>query len=295
VNAYTGALIGDASPRLRRFFRTVTELHRYLGAAAGPTRDATRAITGWSTAAFLLIILGGVYLWLPRRLDWPRVRAVALLRRGLRGKARDFNWHHVIGIWSAVPLLVIAVTALPMSFAWANAALYATVGEDAPARGRPRSDAARVGNARPPVGLSPFVAAAERHVPDWKAMTLPLSDDASPVAISIDRGSGGQPQLRGTLTLDRTSARVVRWETFESQSPGRRLRTFARFAHTGEYFGLAGQTIAGLACAGASVLVVTGLALTFRRASAWGSRRRLAAAGPRAYESRPMSHLPDGA
>ena len=45
-----------------------------------------------------------------------------------------------------------------------------------------------------------------------------------------------------------------------------------RFAHTGEVLGLPGQTIAGIASAGAVVLVYTGLALALRRFVAW--RRR---------------------
>jgi hypothetical protein len=42
-----------------------------------------------------------------------------------------------------------------------------------------------------------------------------------------------------------------------------------RFAHTGEVLGLAGQTIAGMATAGGTVLVYTGIALAFRRLRAW--------------------------
>jgi len=51
-----------------------------------------------------------------------------------------------------------------------------------------------------------------------------------------------------------------------------------RFAHTGEVLGLAGQTVAGVASAGAVVLVWTGMALALRRARAWLSRRRSRAA-----------------
>jgi uncharacterized iron-regulated membrane protein len=52
-----------------------------------------------------------------------------------------------------------------------------------------------------------------------------------------------------------------------------------RFAHTGEYWGLPGQTIAGLASAVACVLVWTGLALAWRRFVAWRARPRTQAEG----------------
>ena len=42
----------------------------------------------------------GFYLWFPRKWTWQHVRAVMLFSGKLRGKARDFNWHNVIGFWS---------------------------------------------------------------------------------------------------------------------------------------------------------------------------------------------------
>jgi uncharacterized iron-regulated membrane protein len=75
------------------------------------------------------------------------------------------------------------------------------------------------------------------------------------------------------LTLDRASGQVITYEAFADQSLGRRLRSISRFAHTGEVLGIPGQTIAGLATAGATVLVWTGLALAWRRWRAWMKRR----------------------
>ena len=60
-----------------------------------------------------------------------------VFNRKATGKARDFNWHNVIGVWSAVPLFIVVVSALPISFPWANALVYRAVGEEPPAaRGR---------------------------------------------------------------------------------------------------------------------------------------------------------------
>ena len=59
-------------------------------------------------------------------------------------------------------------------------------------------------------------------------------------------------------------------------STGRQWRSWLRFAHTGEVYGLAGQTVAGLVSAGGVFLVWTGLALTLRRFAAWRRRRERA-------------------
>jgi uncharacterized iron-regulated membrane protein len=294
LNAYTGTVLGDASPRVRRFFRSVTEWHRYI-AATGSPREITRAITGWSNLLFLLIVVGGFYLWLPRNWTMAQVRAVAWFRTGLRGKARDFNWHNTIGVWSFVPLFFIVLSALPMSFPWANTALYRMAGETppAPAQGAQpapaRADRSRDGDrvraegARrdrhvamqgvAPLTLEPLWSRAEQQVAGWRTISVRMAAANAPLAFTIDRGTGGQPHLRSTLTLDRATGSVVRWETFSAQSTGRRLRMFARFTHTGELFGVTGQTIAGIASAGAVMLVWTGLSLALRRFRAWRGRR----------------------
>lgn len=275
MNAFTGAFLGESAPRLRTFFRSVTSWHRWL-AVDGPARATARLFTGWGNVLFLVVVLGGPFIWLPKRWSLTQFRQIALFRGGLRGKARDFNWHNVIGIWSFVPLLLIVVSALPMSFPWANTALYRLVGEAPPAgRGAGAGAGAGAGGAAGAgPALEPAWSLAEQQSSGWRTISARFGGRAdAPLAFTIDLGTGGQPQRRGTLTVDRATASVVRWDAFESQTTGRRLRTFFRFAHTGEYFGVIGQTIAGLASAGAVVLVWTGLALALRRFLAWRSRR----------------------
>jgi hypothetical protein len=46
-----------------------------------------------------------------------------------------------------------------------------------------------------------------------------------------------------------------------------------RFVHTGEYYGMIGQTVAGIVSLGGAVLVWTGIALALRRFNAWKRRR----------------------
>jgi uncharacterized iron-regulated membrane protein len=266
-DAYSGRILGEPSADVRRFMTELRAWHRWL-AMDGDARPIGKAISGWSNLIFLFIVLSGMYLWLPRKWSWPAVRAVVLFRGGLRGKARDFNWHNVIGIWSAVPLAIIVATAAPISFPWANALVYRAVGETPP----PPAGGARASGNGPQAstvhteGLNTLWTRAEQQVPEWLSINLRLSASAdAPAVFAIDGGNGGQPQLRSTLTLDRLTGDVVRWEPFESQSLGRRLRSWSRFTHTGEYYGLVGQTLAGLVSAGAGVLVVTGLTLAFRR------------------------------
>jgi len=87
---------------------------------------------------------------------------------------------------------------------------------------------------------------------------------------------GGQPQLRSTVTVDKSTGAIVRLEQYKDMDPGIRARLWMHFVHTGEYYGFLGQTIAGIASAAGVILVWTGLALTFRRYFAWTRHRRQA-------------------
>ena len=292
LDAYTGRLLGESRQGMRQFMSDVRAWHRWL-AAEGDARTTARAFTGWSNVLFLFIVCSGLYLWFPRRWTWQRVRPVVWFTRGARGKARDFNWHNTLGVWCLVPLFIIVLSAVPMSFPWANDWVYRAAGEAPPParRGGPGEGGGRAGGrggdqaARVSLdGLDGLLQRATQQEHDWQTVSVRLPESSrGPVSFAIDRGDGGQPQLRSTLTLDRAGS-VVRYETFADQGPGRRLRSLMRFAHTGEVLGLAGQTVAGLASAGAVVLVWTGIALALRRGRAWLARRRARASVPMAED-----------
>jgi uncharacterized iron-regulated membrane protein len=326
VDPYTGAVLGEGAKGMRAFFRTVTDWHRWL-AQSGDGRDRGKMITGAANLGFLFLVLSGLYLWFPR--SWTRgaFRNVLLFRGGLRAKARDFNWHHVIGFWSFVPLAVIVASATVISYPWASNLVYRLAGEEPPAQSGPGGGAPGGGAARAAApggagerggreggapregagrgegrgegggagadgnllaGVDPLVAVAHGKVDGWRtiSMTMPREADA-PVVFNIDRGSGGQPQKRASLTLERATGAEVKWEPFAAGTTGRKARSILRFAHTGEVLGLLGQTIAGVVSLGAAVLVWTGLALSLRRLGAWWGRR--GRVGPGAEHIEPVT------
>lgn len=132
VNPYTGEILGTGAPRARAFYRSVTSWHRWL-AREGESRTTARAITGACNAAFLVLAVTGLYLWLPRQWTWRHVSPVLWFRRGLRGKARDFNWHNTIGLWSAPVLIVLTTTGMVISYPWASNLVYTLTGSPVPA------------------------------------------------------------------------------------------------------------------------------------------------------------------
>lgn len=276
VSAYTGELLGGGGTQMREFFRVVTAWHRTLG-ATGDGRARGKWITGAANLGFLFLVVSGFYLWWPRNWSPAALRNVTWFRPRLSGKARDFNWHNVIGLWTVIPLLFVVLGAVPISFRWASDLVYRVVGDAPPPPSPAPTEQRSARAAEAPltfVGVDGALAVARRRAPDWQtlAITLPR-ESATTMNVSIDRGMGGQPQLRSTLTIDRATGLASKHEVFAAQSVGRRLRSILRFAHTGEILGPVGQTIAGLASLGAIVLAYTGIALSLRRFSSWRRRR----------------------
>ena len=286
LDAYEGTVLSEGFPRLESFLSSVRGWHRWFN-LTGDDRRPGRQFTGAANLAFLFVLVSGVFLWLPRRRTWRQFKQVLFFRRGLRSKARDFNWHNVIGVWSLVPLIVVVASAVPISYGWAGDFVAWLTAETETASAPPGNQTVRFASLRPsepgtpPSGLktdTPNVNAAmgtAMHFgSDWREITLSLpSQPVESLTVQVYDGYRGQPQLRETLTIDAVTGSLVNRATFEAQPRSRRARSFLRFAHTGEYWGLVGQTIAGLVSLASVALVYTGVSLALRRAASAIRRR----------------------
>jgi uncharacterized iron-regulated membrane protein len=293
VDPYSGAVKEQGAQGLRDFFSAVTGWHRWFN-ATGDSRATARMITGASNLAFLFLILSGIYLWLPRIWKWAMFKARLLFNaKNTTAKARDFNWHHVFGIWSAIPLAVVVATATVFSYPWASDLVYRVAGEQPPARGGGgggrgpgQQEAAIVvpdGTAIDRLSYDALLARAAAQG-EWRTLTLNIPADAAAttVRIGIDQGNGGQPHLRHNLTLETSTGAVDTWAPFSSQTTGQKARSWVRFLHTGEALGLTGQTVAGLVSFTSILMVWTGLALAWRRLVQPLFRRRAVTTRPEA-------------
>jgi uncharacterized iron-regulated membrane protein len=258
----------------------IVDWHRWLG-MEDEGRATGKAITGACNLAFFWLAVTGVYLWWPNSWKWRGLKTSLLFNRRLTGKARDWNWHNVIGFWSSSVLVVLTLTAAVMSYPWANELLYTLTGSEPPPRVQgPAGQAQRAGRssggagekipAKPIASFEALLTTAKNQVPGWTMLMMRLPPrPAGPVAVSIMEPNAPHPFARSQLTLNRATAEVVKWEPYAENSAGRKLRTWFRGLHTGEAFGLFGQTIAGLASLGGCFLVWTGLAMAWRRFRSW--------------------------
>lgn len=279
VDQYSGEVLGEPAQGMRRFVRSVTGWHRWFN-ASGENRASARLVTGISNLAFLFMVLTGLYLWLPKIFRWPLLRARLLFQKSYTNKKlRDFHWHHIFGIWSAIPLTIVIATAVVFSFSWANDLVFQYAGDEQSSREGPtlraQDSEARAVASAPLQSLDELIRRAMTFDESWNTITMDVPDPGlKHVTLTVDTGTGRQPQHRTDVVLNSITGEIVDVRPFSDLSPGRRARFFIRFLHTGEVYGFVGQTVAGLVSLASLFMVWTGFALSWRRLISPLFRRR---------------------
>ena len=274
VNPYTGAITGDGNKSVRGFFTSMTNWHRWI-ALSGEGRPWGKTITGACNLMFLVLAMTGIYIWFPRKISWKSVTPVLWFRDGLRGKARNFNWHNVIGFWTSLVLIILTLTAAVISYQWAGNLLYTLTGNEIPPQQQtpPNAQPPQVDQAYVlPENLNVLWTKAENHVQGWKSISLRLPPTKDAI-FTIDEAKYWNIFGRSTLTLDAKTGEIAKWESYGEQNSARQLRSWSRFTHTGETGGFIGQLIGFIACIGGAFLVWTGISLVLRRFRNWLKRR----------------------
>lgn len=273
ADPWTGTLTGR-SGAVHAAMKQIESLHRWLG-----HRGIGGIVTGISVLACLVLSLTGLVLWWPRSLK--SLAGVLLPRRGLAGRARDWQWHNAVGLLVLPLFVLLSSTGTVMSWKWAEAALYASVGGEPPRRPvqakvaeNPRGTAGGTETERqrpPPKSWQAWFDTVAAHAPSgWERIVLQAPEGQKGASATVLLPGQGKRQA-SSIQLDVDGA-------FREFKPGRtdagaRLRDLIRPLHTGELFGLAGQILMTLTTIGVLLLVWTGTALSWRRLGRWRSRR----------------------
>ncbi|MDB6080417.1 MAG: peptidase [Akkermansiaceae bacterium] len=299
VDPYTGELLGEGATGVREFFAFLNRLHRSL-AMSGNLKGIGGAVTAATSLIFFLIVISGLYLWVPRRWTRKGVKVITTFQRGLKGRTRDWNWHNVLGIWFAIPLLIEAGTGVAMSYHWAGNLLVRLGGGQPEVRNEENRGGRRgpgdhgdpgvhgesggaermrkrrqgghdgegAGGAVWPestVGLNRAFTVAGGAVAGWNWIDLELPPQRGQAVFDVLSGPRLRPAAKRTVTVELENARVTRNEGPDIQPIGRRMHALLEEIHTGTIAGWSGQALAAVAAMAAIVLIWTGFALTWRR------------------------------
>ncbi|MDR1141971.1 MAG: PepSY domain-containing protein [Planctomycetaceae bacterium] len=288
VNPYTGDIVakpGDGVS-LNRFFMSMTQLHRnlwisYRIQSLGPRSSLGGLIVGAATLIFVVVMLSGLVLWLPR--TWKSFTKWRAWQPGFKIRFRKGFWcfvhdiHNTVGFYCLIPLLILALTGLCWSFSWyRNAASY-VLGEQVLNRQRPqRSEKiAPIDENAKPLSIDEMIERINKLIPGSGEITLAIPNDReSPM--TIQKGKTGffalsvkdrtlWDRFRGTVIPIEHYGKTVEVERFTDKPVGTQIASAVRALHFGEITGTSSKIVFFIACVFAMTFPITGIALWTRK------------------------------
>ncbi|MCX2453844.1 PepSY-associated TM helix domain-containing protein [Pedobacter sp. PLR] len=118
VDPYTAKVVAMVDHE--DFFHIVEEGHFYLWLP----KEIGEQVVGWGTFIFFILLLSGLILWWPKRWNKKSLDQSFKIKWKARFKRLNYDLHNVLGFYSIIVAILLAVTGLMMSFQWFNKGLF---------------------------------------------------------------------------------------------------------------------------------------------------------------------------
>ena len=252
IDPPTGEVLAKAE--IAKTFTNI--MHRLHGSLLIP--EIGRKVVGWLGWAMFISSATGLWLW------WPRNGAVLKALRWRRGSSTLFNLHHMVGFWICLPLAVLSLTGVYISFPQTSRALFGVAQtQGAPRPGGPGRFAPPIANPKlrveeaaakavatvPGAQLAGVTVPAKGKAPAWKVQVRKPGEE-NPVTIAVTDATGEAKAERGGPGGGGGPDPLSRW---------------MRRIHDGADMGIVWQTLVFLGGLAPAVLSITGLVMWLRR------------------------------
>lgn len=256
VERCSGAILGTQN-EYGGFFGFFDGLHRFRFMRDG------RQVAGTCNAVFLaLLLLGGLLLWWPRR--GQSLKSAATFNPRLPGTARTISLHKIVGLYTLAVLLIISLTALPLSFEPVRELIGWAVGSPLVIPPPPRS-AIHSGEER--ISMQQAWMSLRQAFPDAARVSIAYPRDPwDSIAMEVLDKGAPHSEAKSYLYLDAYSGAVLRRAPYATATPfGRKVYVYLLALHSGLVGGLPYQLLLLLACLAMPVQVYSGLSPYLRR------------------------------
>jgi uncharacterized iron-regulated membrane protein len=256
LDQYTGAIKGERG----RVSNLMTFIHRlHTGRVAGRGGEIA---AGVSTLVALVGVLGGLYLWWPRK--------IFTVKRGTNWRRTNFDLHSVLGIFASVVLLFTLLTGAMIT--WDQPIERFLVrwidGQELEKPSRPESTPREGGR---PLTLDEAVAISAQALPGTSFVGINIPPDAKkPYFIGRRFPEDKTGAGRSGVAIDQFSGKVLSARNSRTMPIGTRIMNFSEPIHMGTVLGLGTLILAFLASAALAGQAVTGFLIWWkpRRAGA---------------------------
>ncbi len=277
-NPYSKKELGNGNQSLNRFFEVVLDLHRNLMLG-----NVGRQIGGISVLMFLVLMISGFFLWLPKKLKY--LKQNLTVKFNARFKRLNHDLHNVLGFYSLIFLMFISVTGIYVTYPWVKNALIVSLG------GEPISQINTVSETEENdafadlmsdmlsreseknelkdeqiVSVQKIVDETNRHFPNPGTLSLEFPNDENPrfMVKKINTDNFLRALLPDELSFDKTGELKTK-EIFLEKPLNKQFTSLAKPLHTGEIMGLPSIIFYFIITLIGAMLPVTGIIIWWHR------------------------------
>ncbi len=263
INPYTAEVIGSLRVE-EKYSRRTMDLHGtlYLG-------DVGRLLTELGTVWSLVLVLTGLYLWMPQK--WGKLWGVWAPRiRQWKGRIWWRDFHSVGGMYLTGIMLAFLTTALMITYASGTIFALSKVFTKQMPPAIPAALKSEPIEGQGQISIQSLKQiAADMNMLDSYMITLPVNPTGF-FKISADNGMG-KPEARHDISVDQYSGKIVYETGWEKYPIMTKLTIWGLSFHFGVLWGAATQILGILACLGLIFFTVSGVVMWWKRrpAHAW--------------------------
>ena len=258
----TAEFLAEPRPFLEGSYRFCFRLHRWLLLE----QSAGRAITGAATVIFVVILLTGVILWVQKTAK-KRKRGL-LLRWNVGWKRFNYDSHLVLGLYSAIPLTIMAISGLFWSYRDPFVAtVYRVLDGSAPPV---RERKAEKGEDSPTNFNLPYQAVREYFdsrypEPGVLRISFPKEGEATFSVVKQRQAGFGVLPIRDEVQFRVADGTVAREELFQDKSRAEKVLSLIKAIHTGEVYGAFSISLYILCSLIGAILPISGTIMWWNR------------------------------
>lgn len=263
VDQYSGEVKGE--PGRLEFFRTMFRLHRWL-MDERPEDDGAifwgKMIVGVSTLMFVVVVISGIVVWIPKSLSALKNRTRIALRKGWHRFWYDL--HVAGGIYATLLLLVMALTGLTWSFEWYRDDFYKLFGVELDAKTATNKGGERGGRSAERDTLA-YISWERAYANVHSAVGGAEEMTISRGSVSVPCDGWGNQRASDKYLFDEATGEITDTQLYEDADRSRKVRGWIYSVHVGNWGGIVTRILWFLAAMLGATLPLTGYYLWLRR------------------------------
>ncbi|MFD1140124.1 PepSY-associated TM helix domain-containing protein [Larkinella insperata] len=273
LNPYSGEVISKKERQKGEvdFFRFILNGHRFLWLPF----EIGRPIVNYGTLVFVVLLITGLVWWYPKKWTKSTVDKSFKIKWNGSFKRVNLDLHNVLGFYSLLVALALALTGMVYGIEWYSKSLYwATSGGDTlPAFDRAASDSLQAGKFyTPDQAIDKAWAQVTRRHPDAEGFYYTYPDTANakaPIYVTVYPSRthfyDNQGYTFDQHTLKEFPKHKIYGTAFADAPFGAKLRRMNYDIHVGSILGFPGKVLAFLASLIGASLPVTGFIIWWNR------------------------------